>query len=326
MFTYGRTIGRFVEWADAEGIAPADIELFDVEDYFGSLAQKDGKPYSAHSLRTYCKDTRTLLNFAHDRKIFADRIKVELPKTKDDDVKALTDSELETVRAHFEGQAEADPTRFEFFRNAAIFHVLKDSGVRAAELLALDWADLSWDKERQLGTIQVTKQLNRDGEMVSPKNDKPRRTFFYADAWHYLMQMRIAAGWSLTEAATVENLRRGINGPLPPPEGYGWRTPEGKEQHPVFWLSYGDPERLGADGLGKMLRNAGKEVGIRLYPHLLRHTAGRLMTKAGLSPITIAQILGHSGLIMVMRYSKLWGEDLEDVVFEKMIGNGHGSA
>ncbi len=323
MFTYQRTMGRFVAWAEQEEIAPADIDALDVEDYLGGLCQDNGEPYAAHSLRTYSRDVRTLLNYAHDRKIIANRIKVELPKTKDDDVKALTDSELESVLAYFEGQAEAHPTSFEAFRNAAIVHLLKDSGVRAAELIALNWEDIAWDKEKQLGTVQVTKQMNRKREMVSPKNDKPRRAFFYADTWHYLIQMRIVAGWSLTEAAALENLRAGINGPFPPPEGTSWYTPEGKEQHPLFWLSYGDPERMGAPGLGRMLRNAGKKVGIRLYPHLFRHTAARLMTKGGVGPIALKQILGHSGLTMVLLYSQLWGEDLEDVVFEKMLGNGN---
>ena len=322
MFTYGRTMGRFCVWADSEGIAPADIELFDVEDYFGSLTQQNGEPYSAHSMRTYCKDTRTLLNFAHDRNIFADRIKVDLPKTTDDNVKALTDSELESVLAHFEDRAAVDPTNIEGFRNAAIVHLLKDSGLRASELCALNWEDISWDSERQLGTIQITKQMNRERKMVSPKNGKPRTSFFYADTFHWLTQLRIAAGWSLTETATVVNLRAGVNGPLPPPEGYSWRTPEGKESHPLFWLSYGEPERMGHPGLGKVLRNAGKKLGIRLYPHLLRHTSGRLMTKKGVSPITIAQVLGHSDLGMVMRYSKLWSVDLADVMAEKMAGNG----
>ncbi|MCH8877551.1 MAG: site-specific integrase [Chloroflexi bacterium] len=334
MFTYDRTMGRFVAWADQEKIAPADIELFDVEDYLGSLAQQNGEPYSAHSLRTYCKDLRTLLNYAHDRKIFADRIKVELPKTADDNVKALTDSELETVLAHFEGQAEANPSSIEGFRNAAIVYLLKDSGLRTSELVALNWEDISWDADRQLGTVQVTKQMNREREIVSPKNGKHRVTFFYADTYHWLSQLRITAGWSLHETGQTANLRAGVtnlkvreiqgveiqkddNLPWPSPEEYQW-----KSKHPVFWLSYGEPERMGHPGLGKVLRNAGKKLSIRLYPHLLRHTAGRLMTKNGVSPITIAQVLGHSDLGMVMRYSKLWSVDLADVMAEKMAGNG----
>ena len=324
MFTYARTMGRFVAWADQEKIAPAEIELFDVEDYLGTLAQQSGEPYSAHSLRTYSKDLRTLLNYAHDRKIFTDRIKVELPKTSDDNVKALTESELETVLAHFEGQAEANPSSIEGFRNAAIVHLFKDSGLRASELIALNWEDISWDADRQLGTVQVTKQMNREREMVSPKNGKHRVTFFYADTYHWLSQLRIAAGWSLHETGQTANLRAGADRPLvddnlptPSPEEYQWQL-----NHPLFWLSYGEPERMGHPGLGKVLRNAGKKLGIRLYPHLLRHTAGRLMTKNGVSPITIAQVLGHSDLGMVMKYSKLWSVDLADVMAEKMAGNG----
>jgi integrase len=303
MFTYGRTMGRFCEWADAEGIAPADIEIFDVEDYLGGLRQDNGAPYAAHSLRTYCKDTRTLLNFAHDRKIFADRIKVELPKTPDDDIKALTDEELEKVLAYFKDQPNP--------RDAAIVHLLKDTGIRAAELIALNWADISWDHEKQLGTVQITKQMNRKREMVSPKSGKPRTAFFYAETWAWLATMQIEEGisWTVGESDSVNE---------PGWDGFGFDP-----ANPVFWLSYGDPERMGAPGLGKMLREAGKQLGIRLYPHLFRHTCGRLMTKAGVSPIAIAQILGHSGLTMVMRYSRLWGLDLAEVMAEAMNGYGH---
>jgi integrase len=326
-------MGRFVSWADEENIVPAEIEIFDVEDYLGTLTQKNGEPYAAHSLRTYCRDVRTLLNFAHDRKILADRIKVELPKTADDNVKALTDAELEIVLPHFETQAEANPGSMEASRNAAIVHLLKDSGLRAAELIALNWEDISWDKERQLGTVQVTKQMNRKREVVSPKNGKPRTAFFYADTYRWLSQYRIAAGQGLFETGQTLNLRAGVtnlkeievdgvimqkddNLPWPSPEEYQW-----KGDLPVFMLSYGEPERMGAPGLGRMLRNAGKKLGIRLYPHLFRHTAGRLMTKAGVSPIAIMQVLGHSDLTMVMRYSKLWSLDLAEVMADKM--NGH---
>ncbi|MEE9216991.1 MAG: site-specific integrase [Anaerolineales bacterium] len=314
MFSYARTMGRFVEWADAEGIVPADIELFDVEDYLGSLTQQNGEPYSAHSLRTYCKDVRTLLNFAHDRKIFADRIKVDLPKTEDS-IEALSDAELEIVLPYFEDQAAADSTNFEGLRNAGIVHMLKDAGLRVSELLALNWTDISWDPERQIGTIQVTKQMNRKREMVSPKNGKDRVTFFYADTWKWLELYKVEEGLRMIEIAAKST--KGWSS-----EGWDQLPFDTSPGRPIFWLSYGDPERLGHAGLGKLLRNAGKKLGIRLYPHLFRHTAGRLLTKAGVTPIALMQLLGHSSMTMVLRYGQLWGEDLEDVVYQKMVGNG----
>lgn len=323
MATYGRTMGRFCAWADAEQIDPAELEPLDVVDYLGGITQKNGKPYTAHSLRTHARDVKTLLNFAADFRIIPEKIKVEMPKTPDDNVKALTDSELESVLAHFEGQAEANPGSMESFRNVAMIHFLKDSGVRAAELLALNWDDLSWDQERQLGTVQVTKQMNRHREFVPTKNGKNRETFFYAETYHWLGQLRIAAGWGLHESGQMVNLREGQprvddNLPNPSPEAYQW-----KSDLPVWMLSYGEPERIGASGLGYQLKKAGDKLGIPLHPHLLRHTCGKLMTVAGLSPIVIMQVLGHSDLTMVMRYSKLWGPDIANVVAEAMTSNGN---
>ncbi len=310
MAHYRRTMGRFCAWADGEGIKPAQFEPLDAVDYLGGISRQDGEPYKAHSLRTHARDVKTLLNFASDYKIIPERIKVEMPKTPDDSIKALTDQELGTVLDWFNERGGENP------RDAAIVHLLKDSGLRASELLALNYNDLSWDKERQLGTINVTKQMNRNREFVSTKNGKPRTAFFYADTYYWLSQTRIAAGWNLSKAGQMINLEKGELPGTPSPEAYQWQL-----DHPLFWLSYGEVERMGASGLGYMLKKAGEKIGIPLHPHLFRHTAGRLMTKAGLSPIAIMQVLGHSDLIMVMRYSKLWGPDLAEVMAEAMNGN-----
>ena len=309
MATYGRTMGRFCEWADAEGIIPAEFEPFDAVDYLGGITQKNGEPYTAHSLRTHARDVKTLLNFAADFRIIPEKIKVEMPKTPDDTIKALTDSELELVLAHFVAQGGTNP------RDCAIVHLLKDSGLRAAELLALNWDDLSWDEERQQGTIQVTKQMNRKREFVPTKNGKPRITFFYADTWHWLGQVLHFEGVVLALRAMRATKPGEVVPDWPDVSGF---DPTG----PIFKLSYGTPERMGASGLGYMLRTAGKRIGVHLTPHLFRHTCGRILTKAGLSPIAIMQVLGHSDLTMVMRYSKLWGPDLAEVMAEAMNGDG----
>ena len=317
MANYEAVMGRFCDWADSEGIAPADFGPLDAEEYLGTLTREDGLPYKTNSLRTHCRNVKTLLNFAADRKIIPDKIKVEMPKSEDDKIKALTGPELEKTLAHFEADADAAPDvkpntkPGENIRNAAIIHVLKDSGLRAAELLALNWEDLSWDEERQLGTIQVTKQMNRKREFVPTKNGKNRKTFFYADAWHWLSKYK------------AEQLIRWAEVAAEMTDGWseeGWDQLPFDPAKPVFWLSYGEPERMGASGLGYMLRTAGKKLGVPLHPHLFRHTAGRLMTKAGLSPVAIMQVLGHSDLTMVMRYSKLWGPDLAEVMAEAMNG------
>ncbi len=313
-------MGRFCEWADAEGIEPAEFEPFDAVDYLGGLTQKNGKPYKANSLRTHARDLKTLLNFAADYKIIGEKVKIEMPKTPDHNIKALTDQELNSTLSYFVDLAEAEPEEKpntkprENIRNVAIVYLLKDSGIRAAELLALNWPDIRWDEDAQLGTLQVTKQMNRKREFVPTKNGKNRVTFFYADAWKWLSKYLIEQRLRYTEVAAEMT------------DGWshdGWNQLPFDQDQPMFWLSYGDPQRMGASGLGYMLREAGKKLGTPLYPHIFRHSSGRLMTKAGLSPIAIMQVLGHSDLKMVMLYAKLWGPDLAEVMAEAMNGNGH---
>lgn len=313
MDQYARTMGRFVRWADDQGMAPAELESIDVLHYTGTLVREDGQPYKTESLRGHCRNLKTLLNFAADYKVIPAKIKVEMPKPEEDELKALNDQELAKVVAYVEARAESFP------RDAAIVHVLKDSGLRAGELVALNWSDILWDEERQLGTIKVNKQMNRKREIVSVKNGKPRETFFYADAWRYLVKHLKETAFENIERAAFDRIDQGL-------AVNEWPEGDYKISH-VFGRTKGSnrgPGRLGNSGLGWMLEQIGKEIGIKLHPHLFRHTSGRLMTIAGLSPIVIMQILGHSDLTMVMRYSRLWGPDVANVVAEAMTGNGSG--
>ena len=313
MELYSRTMGRFCEWADDLEIAPSELQSIDVLNYTGGLTQTNGQPYKSESLRGHCKNIKTLLNFAYDYKLITEKIKVEMPRASAGDVKALTDDQLKSVLKHVEDRADRLP------RNAAIVNVLKDSGLRAAELCALNWADLSWDEERKLGTIKVSKQLNRNRDIAPLKNNKPREAFFYAAAWRSLRKLQFDEIWSVAEIAQRARVDQGLAVNEWP------ELSEADSLGPIFRRTKGTnhlPGRLGTRGLDYMLKTVGEKLSIPLHAHLFRHTAGRLMTLAGLSPIVIAQILGHSDLAMVMRYSKLWGPDIKNVVAEAMNGNG----
>ena len=305
MENYRRTAGRFAAWADEQGIVPADIEPLDMIRYTGSLQRQDGQPYAPGTLYTHCKDLKTLINFAADYKIIPERIKVEMPRLKEGDPQALNDEELKVVLDYFEGRAHLNP------RDTAIVCLLLDTGLRSAELRALKWDDLIWNEARQQGTIHVDKQINRNREYVPVKNGRPRDVYFRARAWRYLLANKA----DLSGQVDFHNRRP-------------WHAfPVNTETGPVFWAwpQVDKPDVLAHSGLAYMLRTAGDKIGIPLRPHIFRHTCGRMLTMAGVPAMAIKEILGHSSLKMVEHYSRLWGQDVENLYFEKMNGNGDSS-
>jgi site-specific recombinase XerD len=74
----------------------------------------------------------------------------------------------------------------------------------------------------------------------------------------------------------------------------------------VLWCDrYGN--ELTARGADGMFRALGKRVGIKLHPHLLRHTGATLFLKNGGSPFECQYLLGHHSLEMTKRYCQSLG-------------------
>ena len=228
-----------------------------------------------------------------------------MPSAPEDEIKALNDDELELVLGYFDDRSEGNP------RDAAIVSFLKDTGVRASELLALTWEDITWDGERHLGTVNVTKQLKRNRETGPTKNGKSREAFFNSGTWRHLSAYKNSIG-GVPPAELLFSPRDTFRSGMVEPTA------------PIFLGHQRDREPIGASALGYMLRTAGDELGIPLHPNLFRHTSAKLMTTAEMPPIAIMQILGHSSLAMVTSYSLLWGQDVEDLFLDKMNGNGYG--
>jgi len=67
-------------------------------------------------------------------------------------------------------------------------------------------------------------------------------------------------------------------------------------------------------GVQQWLRKLGKRIGIRLYPHLLRHTFAISFLRNGGNVFALQSALGHSSLEMTRRYCQALG--FEDVFKE----------
>src|SRR5215472_12845609 len=65
----------------------------------------------------------------------------------------------------------------------------------------------------------------------------------------------------------------------------------------------GDYEPLTKSGVEQMVRNVAELAGItkRTYPHMLRHSYATWALNRGMNPIMLAQVLGHSSLVMIQR-------------------------
>lgn len=69
--------------------------------------------------------------------------------------------------------------------------------------------------------------------------------------------------------------------------------------------------RMTHSGLRSMLLRIGKRAGIRLSPHMLRRTFATLSLRAGMNPLHLQGLLGHSSLEMTNHYVHMLDDDLQ---------------
>ena len=64
------------------------------------------------------------------------------------------------------------------------------------------------------------------------------------------------------------------------------------------------------NGLRSILLHISEQSGIHIAPHALRRTFAILALKAGMNPLHLQGLLGHSSLEMTRRYVQMMDEDL----------------
>lgn len=69
--------------------------------------------------------------------------------------------------------------------------------------------------------------------------------------------------------------------------------------------------RMTHAGLRSMLLRIGKRAGIHLSPHMLRRTFATLSLRAGMNPLHLQGLLGHSSLEMTNHYVQMLDDDLQ---------------
>ena len=90
---------------------------------------------------------------------------------------------------------------------------------------------------------------------------------------------------------------------------YLFRT-RGQDPGPFFLSERG--ERLTRWGLEQLFGRISVRAGIRVYPHLLRHTFATEYLRAGGNVFILQRVLGHTTLQVTLRYAQLVTDDLVD--------------
>jgi site-specific recombinase XerD len=62
----------------------------------------------------------------------------------------------------------------------------------------------------------------------------------------------------------------------------------------------------------KIVQQLGRKNGVKLYPHLLRHSAATWYIRQGGNPVILQGIMGHSSLTVTQQYLHLSSKDAVD--------------
>jgi integrase/recombinase XerD len=246
---YSFTLLKVLGWMVEHGVVhPHDITARHIRDYLADLTQRGLSDSYVH---IHARTIRTMLLFFYEEKYIPERVVFKMPTIEAKKVRYLKAEEIEQLLK-----------ACELTRDKAVIATMVDTGLRLAEVCALNWENIDITS----GLVQV----------VRGKGGKPRS---------------VVVGVSTRR--TLLHLYREAN-PMP--------------SDPVFLTDEG--QRLQTRGLRSMLERRGKEAGIKVNPHALRHSFATLSLKAGMSPIHLQSLLGHSTMDSTNRYIHMLDEDL----------------
>jgi len=79
-------------------------------------------------------------------------------------------------------------------------------------------------------------------------------------------------------------------------------------------LLLGQRGPLGRGAIGIILGNYGDKLGIKVTPHMLRHSLAYQLIKGGVAMTTIQQILGHESILTTNLYTQTTAQDKADAL------------
>jgi site-specific recombinase XerD len=163
-------------------------------------------------------------------------------------------------------------------RETALILLMVDTGLRRAEVISLNWDDLNI----KTGVLMVKKG----------KGNKSRSVVVGIRTRRALLSYKRAISNTVAERSTGPTALDTIdNAPL---------------------IQTDDGLRFTINGFRSIILRISKRSGVEFSPHALRRTFATLSLKAGMSPLHLQGLLGHTTLEMTRRYTQMVDDDLVD--------------
>lgn len=125
---YGYTAGRFLQWLEGQGITqPEEVTARLVRAYLAELSPG----LADTTLHGHARAIRTLVRFWHEEGYLSQPVKFAMPKLAEKRLPVLDASQLEKVIKACQNT-----------RDKALVLLLADTGLRRAEIVALNWLDI----------------------------------------------------------------------------------------------------------------------------------------------------------------------------------------
>jgi integrase/recombinase XerD len=247
---YHFTLGRFIQWQVARGKAkPLELSVNDIRSYLSSVAERGA---SDSYVWGHARSIKAFVRFLHSEAYIQSPLLFPMPTVA---TKRLPCPSAEEIKRVLDSCLRQ--------RDKAIILVFSDTGVRASELLALNWGDID------IGSGLVRVARGKGGKARS-----------------------VVVGISTRRA--VLKYRRSI---------------ESVDEVAPFVVTKSG-RRMTQPGLRSLLVRLGGRAHVKLTPHALRRAFATLSLRAGMNPLHLQGLLGHSTLEMTRRYVQMLDDDL----------------
>jgi integrase len=251
-----------------------------IEDWLGALERSflDDRPSGRpHTVRICFSLLSSILRDAAKHRIIATSPmkEVQRPRVPAPTPKFLTLSEARTLVEACD--ATGDP-------RALAVALMVHLGLRRNEALGLIWSDV----DLETGALNLSFQLGRDRTGDGALARRPLKTVG--------SRRRLRLFPELVGRLETTRTR-------------GARTlPDD------FIISLGGGRPVDPDAMSRWLSRCGRDVGLRVSPHRLRHTAATLMLNSGTSIETVGRVLGHSEVRTTSIYARVLDSSTDDAL------------
>jgi integrase/recombinase XerD len=149
---YSYTAGKFLQWVEQHGVtSPEQVTARYIREYLAELIGTGKQDTTVHD---NARAIRTLLRFWHAEGYIPAPVKFDMPKLAKKRLPVLTAEQLQTVLKYCD------------VRDKAIILFMVDSGLRRAEVCALNWEDV--DMQNGLVRVKRGKGQKDRSAVVSP--------------------------------------------------------------------------------------------------------------------------------------------------------------